>query len=279
MKRVEPIFLADLFPELHSRLIELLSSLSTKEWQKSTICSPWTVKDVAAHLLDGDVRQLSFRRDKMPPPEPDSPITSYGGLVAYLNQINEEWVKAFRRVSPDLLTTFLDLTGQQLYPYYRALDPDEPALFPVAWAGDEISSNWFDIAREYTERWLHQQHIREAVDRPGLTGRRFLYPVLDTFMRALPFTYREVGAVEGARLGISVTGEAGGEWALVREQAAWQLYEGRPAEATASVTLSQDTAWRLFTKGLGPQAAQAQVRIEGDKEIGAVMLQVVSIMG
>ena len=85
--------------------------------------------------------------------------------------------------------------------------------------------------------------------------------------------------MEGARLGISITGEAGGEWALVREQAAWQLYKGRPAEATASVTLSQDTAWRLFTKGLGPQAAQAQVRIEGDKEIGAVMLQVVSIMG
>ncbi len=279
MKRVEPIFLVDLFPELHTRLIELLGSLSTGDWQKPTVCSPWTVKDVAAHLLDGNVRQLSFRRDKMPPPEPDNPITSYGSLVAYLNQINEEWVKAARRISPELLTGFLDLTGRQLYHFYQALDPDEPALFPVAWAGDEASPNWFDIAREYTERWLHQQHIREAVGRPALTERRFLYPVFDTFMRALPFTYRDVAAAEGTGLGVSITGEAGGEWSLIRVDGSWRLFEGKAAQPAASVTFDQDAAWRLFTKGLSPQAAQERVRLEGDKEIGAVILRMVSIMG
>ena len=62
----------------------------------------------------------------------------------------------------------------------------------VAWAGDKQSPNWFDIAREYTEKWLHQQHIREAVGQPVLDERRWLFPVLDTFMRALPHVYRDI---------------------------------------------------------------------------------------
>jgi hypothetical protein len=43
--------------------------------------------------------------------------------------------------------------------------------FSVARAGEEASLNWFNIAREYSERSLHQQQIREAVGAPGLTGR------------------------------------------------------------------------------------------------------------
>jgi hypothetical protein len=33
----------------------------------------------------------------------------------------------------------------------------------VAWAGEAESKNWFHVARDYSEKWHHQQQIREAV--------------------------------------------------------------------------------------------------------------------
>jgi len=59
----------------------------------------------------------------------------------------------------------------------------------VSWAGEEESANWFDTAREFTERWHHQQQIRLAVNKPGIVTREFYFPVLDCFMRALPYAY------------------------------------------------------------------------------------------
>ena len=50
------------------------------------------------------------------------------------------------------------------------------AIFSVAWAGESESENWFDVARDYTERWHHQQQIRDAVGRPGYAEPRFSGP-------------------------------------------------------------------------------------------------------
>jgi uncharacterized damage-inducible protein DinB len=52
-----------LFPLLDAKLIELLRSLSPDDWNKPTVARLWTVKDVAAHLLDGNLRMLSRARD------------------------------------------------------------------------------------------------------------------------------------------------------------------------------------------------------------------------
>ena len=82
---------------------------------------------------------------------------------------------------------------------------------------------WFDVARELTERWHHQQQIRDAVGRPPLY-ERYLAPVIDTFVRALPYTYRDVDAPEGTTIVLRIDDAA---WSLVREAIAWQLFVGR----------------------------------------------------
>ena len=63
MPTMPPILVADLFPEVTSRLLELLRSLSPDEWHLSTASSRRTVKDIASHLLDGSLRRLSMQRD------------------------------------------------------------------------------------------------------------------------------------------------------------------------------------------------------------------------
>jgi hypothetical protein len=141
------------------------------------------------------------------------------------------------------------------------------------------SVNWFDTAREYTERWHHQQQIRDAVGAEPLTRREWLHPVLDTFLRGLPHAYREAAEPDGTTVVFDITGEAGGTWTLRREESSWRLYAGAQREAAARVRTDQDTAWRLLTRGLRPETAAPRIHVEGSAALGRPFLHMLAIMG
>jgi len=61
MQQVIPIPTLHLFPVLDELLIGLLKSLSADDWNKPTVARLWTVKDIAAHLLDTNVRTIILR--------------------------------------------------------------------------------------------------------------------------------------------------------------------------------------------------------------------------
>jgi uncharacterized protein (TIGR03083 family) len=275
---VRPVFLVDLFPPLHQELITLLRGLDPADWRRPTACALWSVKDIAAHLLDTSLRRISFGRDRLDM-SPESEIASYDDLVGYLNRLNAEWIAASRRLSPRMLIELLDFTAPQVHALFQSLDPHAPATFSVAWAGEASSANWFDIAREYTERWLHQQQIREAVNAPGLTARAWLYPTLDIFVRALPYTYRDIEASVGESIGFEIRGHAGGDWTLVRTPDGWRLCVGSDPASAARVSLDQDAAWKLFSKSLSAEEARRRVRIEGESRLGQPALGSLAIMG
>jgi uncharacterized protein (TIGR03083 family) len=263
MQPVSRIDTVDLFPGLNRLLITLLRSMSPDGWNAPTVCDGWSVKDIAAHLLDTNIRKLSAERDAHRSPPPTGPITGYVDLVTYINSLNAEWVSAFRRVSPAILTDLLESTGEQLAAHVASLDPDADALFPVCWAGQSRSPNWLDTAREYTEKWHHQQQIRDAVGAEPLTERRYLHAVLDTFLRALPHRYRDTDAPAGATITMNITGPAGGNWTLVRSPDSWLLHTGQPANPTATIELSQDVTWRFMTKGIAPSTALSEAALSG----------------
>ena len=58
-----PIRTEHLFAPLHGELMTLVGSLTADEWNAPTVAGAWTVKDVAAHLLDSALRRLSMQRD------------------------------------------------------------------------------------------------------------------------------------------------------------------------------------------------------------------------
>ena len=274
---VGPVDLVPLFPGLHTELMSVLHGLDAEDWNRPTACALWSVQDIVAHLLDSCLRRLSFGRDGLKP-SPDRTIASYADLVAYLNHLNAEWIAAARRLSPQVLMDLMDVAAPQLHQYLGSLDPNAVATFGVAWAGEETSSNWFDISREYTERWLHQQQIREAVGAPGLVARQWLHPALDVFLRALPFTYRAVEAPRGASLQLEIRGEAGGVWTLARDEAGWTLLTGSDSSSATRVSLDQETAWKLFSKGLSQEQAERRIRIEGDTRLGRPILRTLAVM-
>lgn len=208
-----------LFPLLDQKLLELLRTLPADDWNKPTLAKRWTVKDIAAHLLDGNLRTLSFSRDSYAL-LPDRNITSYGDLVGYLNHLNAEWTAAAKRLSPRVLIELLEQTGNQYTAHIASLDPEADAVFPVAWAGEQQSKNWFHIAREYTEKWHHQQQIREAVNKPGIMTPELFYPFMETLLQGLPHTYRHTEAAVGTVVQLTIATPLGGTWYLTRAQEA-----------------------------------------------------------
>ena len=71
-------------------------------------------------------------------------------------------------VCPEMLIDLLKHTGKPFYEYYASLNPYANAEYSVAWAGENQSANWMHIAREYTEKFLHQQQIRDATNKQGI---------------------------------------------------------------------------------------------------------------
>lgn len=271
-----PIRVVHLLPELDNMLLHLLRSLTPEEWQKQTVAKLWTVKDVAAHLLDGNIRILSMLRDGYAGEKPT--IHTYQDLVNFLNGLNADWVKAMKRVSPEMLILLHEVTGTLYCDYYSTLNPQEKAVFSVAWAGEQESKNWMHLAREYTEKWLHQQQIREAANKPGLMTRTYFYPFIDTFMYALPYTYRDVEAENDTVLRLTIETEIGGDWYLKRTNRRWVLQKEIDDQPTSSISLDPDTAWKLFSKSKRPVDVQDKITITGNEELGKVALSMVSVM-
>ena len=97
-------------------------------------------------------------------------------------------------------------------------------------------------------------------------------------MLGLPRTFRNTEAASGTSISVQITGEAGGEWSLVRQDSGWVLFESHNPQAVCRVQIDQDLAWRLFTKGLSRDIVRRQVHIDGDKTLGETVLEMVSIM-
>lgn len=157
-----PIETLNLFMPDRRALLELLASLEPGEWELPTACSGWDVRDVGLHLLGVDLGNIAIRRDGSAYLKP----ASGEDLGPFINRINTEWVTAARRLTPRLIVELLEFTAEPMVEGMRRTGGAAVEAH-VSWAGDQLVPRWLDIAREYMERWVHQQHIREAVGPPG----------------------------------------------------------------------------------------------------------------
>jgi hypothetical protein len=154
-----PVFTAHLFPKLEAKLIELLRSFAPEDWDKQTLAPKWKVKDVAAHLLDTEIRKLIVARA---PGKPDSSLNiSPAELFALINTLNAEGIQHYRQLSNHELISRMEAAPWESAEYHQALDPFAPAMFPVSWAGEDESPNWFDTAPR-----IHRALAPSAADSP-----------------------------------------------------------------------------------------------------------------
>ena len=275
-KKHIPIDVVGLLPQLDSLLLDILQKLSPEQWQQPTVARLWNVKDVTAHLLDGNIRVLSMLQDGY---FGESPVDiSYTGLVSYLNGLNADWVKAMKRVSPSMLLVLHQLTGPMYCNYYASLDPFALSPFAVSWAGDAESPNWKHIAREYTEKFLHQQQIRDAIGNTDLLNSSYFTTFLSVFMLGLPYTYRDITAATGSVVRVTVDGEYGGTWQIRKQENGWELLEATDIIPVATITIPADTSWKLFSKSIRPADCVQYTSTSGDVLLAERALEMVSVM-
>ena len=271
----QPVQTAHLFAPLLENLLGVLESLEAEEWDTPTSCPGWSVHDVAAHVLGDDVAHLSMARDNY-----QASLINAGdwkGLVAGLNHLNGQWVEAMKRVSPRLMTDLLRWTGVQACESFQSLDLY--SVGPVVrWASPQPAPMWLHLAREYTERWHHQQQIREAVGIPLLTDSDWFNPVLATLVYGLQQAFMEVHAANGTTVQVTISGASGLTCSVVRTESQWVLCDKEAAEASARVTIDQVDAWKLFTKSTSMDVMETRVVIEGARELGLRVLNTVSII-
>jgi uncharacterized protein (TIGR03083 family) len=274
---LDPVDTSPLLVPIHHELIALLRGLTPAEWLASTGAGTWRVREVAAHLLDGQLRRLSYHRDGLPrasaPADDD-----HASVLAFLNALNTQWTEASARLSPRVLTDLLDAVGAQAAAFLAALPPQAPAFWPVAWAGEARSENWMDVGRDYTEYWHHQQQIRDAVRAPALDDPRWLAPVVALGLRALPRALKAVPRADGTAVRLIVDGAAGGRWFVRREGGRWTIRPGDPPHPHATVRIAAAAAARLWYSGRGSHPAASSAACDGDNALCDAVLAARAVM-
>jgi hypothetical protein len=276
---MRPIDASSLFAPLHAELITLLRSLTPAQWLLPTVAGRWRVRDVAAHLLDGSLRRVAVGRDGHMP-SPDGPVTTPQDVARLVNALNASGVSFSQRLSTRQLVDLLDIAGIWVSALVQALPPRGPAVFAVSWAGESASENWMDIGREYTEHWHHQMQIRDAVGAPLLLAPRWVDPLLNVSMRALPVAYASTPADEGTAIAIQVELEADPPlgWTVVRSNGRWMLDDGARSAAQCRIRTSADVAWRLLFNALPANAARGALSISGDLRLAEPFLHARSVV-
>ena len=276
MEPLSPVLTAGLFAPLSAELVALLRGLGESDWTRPTIAGAWRVRDVVGHLLDVDLRNLSHGRDGQRGLRPSTP--GFADVVSFINETNASGVSYSQRLSPRVLTDLLELTGQWVSRHVASLPPDAEAPFPVAWAGEDRSTNWMDVGREYTERWHHQAQIRDAVRVPRLLQPRWFHPFLDLSVRSFPRAYSKLAAPAGTSVAFEVEGETTGAWSITRSDSGWVVRRGRAADAAASARTDADTAWRLLYNALSTDEARRLVATTGARALTEPLLAARSVM-
>jgi uncharacterized protein (TIGR03083 family) len=219
------------------RLLSLLTSLSDAQWAAPTAAPQWPVKDIALHLLDVDLSWLARNRDRDRAGNIPAP-SGHEDFVRRLAQRNQRWIDGTQTLSPQLISDLIRWSGDQLDAYLGTVDLAGPSS--VYWAG--AVPLWFDLAREFTERWVHYQQIREAAQPAGNDHRPddYLPLVLRTFIWGFPHQY-QAPAPAGTAIALDITGI--GAWTLTRTAPGWTLDAAGPAGAAESESAPHRPAW------------------------------------
>jgi uncharacterized protein (TIGR03083 family) len=258
-----PVDVEAVLHDERAALVSLLADLEAEEWRAPTPCPAWSVHQLTVHLVHDDLRRLSGERDGHPGAWVDA--SSLDELVIGLNRRNEQWVDTMApTLSPRLTRELLQWLADPTEEHLLGLDP-EAVGSSVAWAGAGPHPNWLDVAREYTERWVHQQQLREAVNRPGLVDERFAAPVVETFARGLPAALPPPGASEHV-VAVRLTGPFERSWTFTSGPSGWRLADPTGPASTV-VELPVEVFWRRAVRMISHDDVEQAASSHGDGEL------------
>ena len=230
---------------------------------------------IAGHLLGNDLGVLSRQRDEHFGTSPPKHLGEKE-FIAWIDDLQLQWVEAARRISPRLIIDLLSWTGPQMVDLLAHQDPLERSAI-VEWAGPSRVPIWLNQVRELSEFWIHRQQIREALGDAADLKADLLKPILSGLRWAYPFRLDNGSAEPGDTVTIAVSGPISVEWHLVKGERGWD-FQLVPEQVVARLSLTTDEAWRLLTNNLSPSRQQG-LTTWGDSAILGVVLTTRAIIG
>jgi hypothetical protein len=176
-----------------------------------------------------------------------------------------------------MIVSLLGTTTPEVLAFWASVDLDLLGE-PVSWAGPAPAPVWLDCARDFTEYWIHQEQIRDATGRHDVDAPDEVHAVLDTFLRAVPYTLEGCPRPAGTSVAVQVDGPEGGRWSWRRGGDGWCPAQSEPGRGTVVRFDAADTVWRLGTRMLSPAEAGERAEVTGDDELARQVLQIVCII-
>jgi uncharacterized protein (TIGR03083 family) len=234
--------------------IEVCAGLTGDGWSAQTECPLWTVKDVCAHLVGGE---LWMSQGHPPPTEglagiTDRPVRERrdAGGPAVLAELREVFALRLRQFAAD------------------PPDPAEPATTAYGWpvtVGILLTHRAFDA-------WVHEQDIRRALARPGNLGSPAAFISRDILLGSLARVVAKLAAAPpGAVVRLAVEGEVAFDVAVsVDDNRRGHLAPWAGGTASTSLRAGWETYSRLAAGRIDSAAAAVEVR--GDAEVASRVL-------
>jgi uncharacterized protein (TIGR03083 family) len=267
----EPV--VDDLAEVWRSFASACDDVRSAQWDLATDCPGWTVKDQLAHIVGVERMVMG---DEPPPPlavRPDHVRNEFAAL-------NEAWIEARRPESgPDVLSEFVAVTGRRVHEL-RALPPERFDVIGWSPVGD-VPYRDFLVTR-VLDSWAHEQDVRRALGRPGGRNGAGESAVLDRCAATMSYVVgKRVAPPDGTSVRFAVTGALGRRIPVVMAGGRAAVDPaGGPDDPTTTVTMDQDTFWRLGFGRVGADRvlAAGQVRVDGDVALGSRVLESMAFM-
>jgi uncharacterized protein (TIGR03083 family) len=257
---------------------ELCAGLGPDDWDKPTACPGWSVQDQLAHLIGPEALFLGRPQAgavDVPPPYVRNDI----------GKLNEGAVAMRRGWGPeDVLAEFNEVTALRLAQLEAMSDED---LDEDSWTPAGPGTYRDLLAIRVLDCWVHEQDIREAVDRPGHDSGPVPAHVLGRFFLAMPMIVgKKAGAPDGAVVRFEITGPTTGQLDVAMDGKRAKPLEPTVAindaapEPTATVTASFLPYTRVCSGRREPTVAEkaGDISVAGDETLGEAVVRSLPFM-
>jgi uncharacterized protein (TIGR03083 family) len=237
-------------------LLGVLSHLAPRDWERPTVCDPWTVHDVVAHLVENE---LLYGR-------------LYRGEIDDLVGDNEAEVERWRKVDAETVRYSVWHHGQATQ---RVIDSRTEGSWSrrVSNQGHPMELRGV-LQMHFFELTVHSHDVTEALGTPAIWGSR-LAALADYCIELAPLALTLIppsGAVEldVAEVGVrSLNGSSKG----------WTLSSEHAAAPSATWHTDPETLALATTGRLDLDEALSRTKVEGDATLLREILEAWQLAG
>jgi uncharacterized protein (TIGR03083 family) len=210
-------------------VLGFLPTLGAADWDRPTVCTGWSVKDVAAHLVSNE---LAFGR-------------IYRGEATEAAELDaDSSVERWRTSDGETVRYSLWHHGSATQ---RVMDSRPDAFWRKSASSFGAGLELRHLLRlHFYELAVHSHDLTAALDAPHLWEGR-VAPLVEYCVRNAPWALRKHSAI--ARLDVRIPEV--GEWALSGDGEAWRIQPGPAGDATAGLETDAETLI-LLTAGRMP---------------------------